>query len=100
LNLISLNGSGAGGSPVNFSSGSSYSWSIASATSFVGFNPATIALNTSAFTPALSGGVFSLSTSGSNLMLNFTAVPEPSTWALLLAGLGLLGFRKLRQAWK
>jgi hypothetical protein len=38
-----------------------------------------------------------LSTVGSDVLLNFTPVPEPSTWALLLAGLGLVGFRKLRR---
>jgi hypothetical protein len=28
--------------------------------------------------------------SGPNLMLNFTPVPEPSTWALMATGLGAL----------
>ena len=97
LNLISLNAGGASGNPANFNSNNGYSWAIASATSFVGFNPATMAINTSSFTSSLNGGVFSLSTSGNNLLLNFTPVPEPSTWALLLAGLGIVGFRKLRR---
>jgi autotransporter-associated beta strand protein len=97
LNLLSLNSSGARGNPENFFSSSAYSWSIASATSFSGFNPAAVTINTSNFTPGLNGGLFTLSTSGTNLLLNFTPVPEPSTWALLLAGLGLVGFRKLRR---
>ena len=27
---------------------------------------------------------------------NFTVVPEPSTWAMIIAGAGLLGFQILR----
>jgi autotransporter-associated beta strand protein len=97
LNLISLNSSGASGNPANFLSANAYSWSIASATSFAAFNPAAVTINTSNFTSTLNGGSFSLSTVGSDVLLNFTPVPEPSTWALLLAGLGLVGFRKLRR---
>jgi autotransporter-associated beta strand protein len=97
LNLLSLNSSGASGNPANFGSGNSYSWAIASATSFVGFNPAATSINTAGFTSSLNGGAFSLSTSGNNLLLTFTPVPEPSTWVLLLAGLGIVGIRKLRR---
>jgi hypothetical protein len=97
LNLISLNSSGVNGSLSNFNSGNSYSWAIASATSFVGFNPAATSLNAAGFASSLNGGVFSLSASGNNLLLNFTPVPEPSTWVLLLAGLGIVGIRKLRR---
>lgn len=97
LNLISLNNSGASGNTANFSGANAYSWTIASATSFVGFNPAAFTIDTSAFTSSLNGGLFSLSTSGGNLQLNFTPVPEPSTWVLLLAGLGIVGYRKFRR---
>jgi autotransporter-associated beta strand protein len=97
LNLISLNSSGAPGSTANFSAANPYSWTIASAANFVGFNPAALAIDTSAFTSSLNGGVFSLSTAGGNLQLNFTPVPEPSTWALLLAGLGIVGYRRFRR---
>jgi autotransporter-associated beta strand protein len=99
LNLISLSSSGSIGNAANFLAGNSYAWAIASATSFVGFNAGSLALNTANFTSALNGGTFSFSTAGTNLMLNFTPVPEPSTWALLLAGIGLVAIRKLRRLW-
>jgi hypothetical protein len=42
-----------------------------------------------------------LYTSGEILVTSITAVPEPESWAMLLAGLGLVGAvarRKVRQA--
>jgi hypothetical protein len=61
-----------------------------------------VALNTSAFSNALNSGTFSLSVTefaggSAGLFLNFTPVPEPSTWALLIAGLGAIGFVSLRR---
>jgi autotransporter-associated beta strand protein len=38
-----------------------------------------------------------LSIQGDSLIFNASAVPEPSTWALLLAGLGLLGWGQRRK---
>lgn len=95
--LGSLTSGGASGMPANFLSSNAYSWAIASATSLVGFDASAIALNTSAFAASLDGGSFNLSTAGNTLYLNFTPVPEPSTWALLLAGLGGLAFTQLRR---
>jgi autotransporter-associated beta strand protein len=97
LNLISLTSTGSLGNVSNFSSGTNYSWAIASATSFVGFNPATMSVNLTNFTNPMNGGGFWLSTSGTNLMLNFTPVPEPSTWALMIAGLGAAAYRRFRR---
>jgi autotransporter-associated beta strand protein len=96
LNLISLNSSGSNANISDFSSGAAYSWAIASATSFVGLNVNALALNTAKFTNSLNGGSFSLSTSGNNLLLNFTPVPEPETWALMIAGLAVAGYTRLR----
>ncbi len=45
-------------------------------------------------------GSFSLAQSGQDVVLQFTAVPEPSTWALALAGLaGGYTLRRRKRAW-
>ena len=44
------------------------------------------------------GGRFSLVQSGNSLNLEYLAIPEPQTWAMLLGGVGLLGFtQRLRR---
>jgi autotransporter-associated beta strand protein len=89
LDLLSLSTSGAAGAVADFSAANSYSWMIATTSGGVtGFNPSAITINATGFTNALSGGAFSVSASGNSLFLNFTPVPEPSTWALLTLGLG------------
>ncbi|MSU51361.1 MAG: PEP-CTERM sorting domain-containing protein [Opitutus sp.] len=43
-------------------------------------------------------GSFLVTYTGSNLVLsNFDPVPEPSTWALIIAGLGIAAFTTLRR---
>lgn len=43
------------------------------------------------------GGIFSLTKTGNDLVLNFTPVPEPSTYALIACGLAGLWFTKRRR---
>ena len=63
------------GTPANFTNGSAYTWTIATATGgFSGFDTNHVTLDTSALpaTNALSAGYFSVTQSGTNLNLVFT----------------------------
>jgi len=80
--------------------GQTYSIPIIQTTgSILGFNAAGFTFDTSSFQNGLAdAGSYSLSVaSGKTLVLTFTAVPEPSTWALLATGAGLLGLTALRR---
>jgi PEP-CTERM motif len=77
----------------NFNNSLSYTWTLISASSISGYtgsNQFFVDTSTS-FQNAVGGGTFSVSEIGNNLMLNFTPVPEPSTWALMASGLCALG---------
>ena len=67
--------------------GQSYQWTLLSAGSISGFNASDFTIDSSLFSNGVGGGSFSLTDSGTSLMLNFSPVPEPSTWALMGAGL-------------
>jgi len=76
----------------NFNNAQIYSWTLISTSSIGGFNANSFLVDSSTdFQNALGGGTFSVSELGNNLMLNFTPVPEPSTWALMASGLCALG---------
>jgi len=104
INIFSLSGlPDTQGVLAGFNPSADYAWSILSAANPIGgFNPAHIALNTSAFTNSnsLNGGVFSLEAQGSQLFLVYdgvggAAVPEPGTWAtaVILLAAATLRFR-------
>ena len=86
------------GSLTDWDTNGTYSWTIASFDSISGFNPANIFLNTSAFSDQndISGGSFSLQVSGNDLVLSYTAIPEPHAAMLILGGFGVVAF--LRRA--
>ena len=73
-----------------FNSGQTYQWTLLAATGgitgFTGSNQFFVD-SSSYFLNGTSGGIFSVSVSGNDLMLNFTPVPEPSTWAMMASGL-------------
>lgn len=110
LRLISLNSGGLAGAVSDFSSNTAYSWLLFRANStdgingFDGIDPDAFAINVDDFVNGLGGGIFTLveGMDGSNpaLFLNFTPVPEPSTYALMAAGLGavFLAWRRKQRA--
>jgi hypothetical protein len=88
FNLNSVASSGSPANAINFNSSSGYSWMFATSSSAItGFNASDFSIVTSGFSNSTGGGNFSLSEVGDSLYLNFTPVPEPSTWALMGAGL-------------
>ncbi len=103
LKIISLALNGTNGALSGFDPTQSYSWSLFNYDSLGGvFDPAAFTLDTSLFANSLVGGPggsgsFSLTDSGSQILLNFTPVPEPSTYALLLAGLGVIALQLKRR---
>lgn len=98
IKIISLNTDGEEGKLSGIDTGYGlYSWTLFSFTSLSipgtsdVFNANLFSLDFSEFTSdALYGGDFSLFQDGNQLMLGFTPVPEPSTYALMALGLGVI----------
>ena len=85
-------GTNQAGNAANFNGGQGYSWLLVSTGSGVSnFSSSAFIIDQSNFTNSTGAGQFSVSQSGNDLMLNFTPVPEPSTWALMATGLLTLG---------
>jgi autotransporter-associated beta strand protein len=104
INLWSLSSTGpdVNGDALNFSTTTNYTWILASTTTGItGFDATNFILNagtnngTSGFSNALDGGAFTISQSGNSLLLNYTAVPEPSV--AVLGGMGLLALLRRRR---
>ncbi len=93
IQLVSVNPATGQLGLANFNDTMSYSWTLLSALSVNNFSANKFTIDdTTDFTNALGGGSFSLAESGGNsLVLSFTPVPEPSTWALMATGLCALG---------
>jgi autotransporter-associated beta strand protein len=101
VSLWTLDPAGNQGVPMaGFNPGQSYNWQIAGASGgILNFDSTKLIFDTSNFMNSLGGGNLSFSLSGDNtaLFLNFTPVPEPSTWALLLCGAGAVLLPALRR---
>ena len=107
INLWSLSGLGpdVNGNATGFNNTLAYSWTLFSTGSAIaGFDATDFKINvgafngTSGFSNSLGGGSFSvgLADGDTDLVLNFTPVPEPR--AALLCGLGLLALLRRRRA--
>lgn len=79
--------------------GNSYSLLVISTTGgILGFDAAKFSFDVSKFQDGMiPASAFSVAADANQLYLNFTAVPEPSTWALLITGAGFLGLAALRR---
>lgn len=97
--VTSLDADNNPGEAENFDPMQTYTWIIATADSgIIGFDPGKFTIDTSAFFNAPDTASFSLSSDGRNLSLTYSAIPEPSTWALFAASalLGLILTRHRR----
>jgi autotransporter-associated beta strand protein len=95
--LYSLSSNGVNGALSGFDSHLSYHWTFATATGISGFNSNEFTFDTTHFLNTTDGGSFFVSQNGNSLVINFTPVPEPSTYALLALGLGAIGVSQLRR---
>ena len=104
INIWSLSSTGpdVSGNALNFTNSIDQSWTILTTTEGItGFDAGDFLINvdamngTNGFSNALGGGVFSLSATPNNLILNYTAVPEPN--AALLGSLSILALLRRRR---
>ncbi len=96
INLLSVTPSGSLGEAV-INADQSYTWTLlTTSTPISSFNAADFTISTSLFTynlGTLAPSQFSITEGAgdTSLVLNFTPVPEPSTWMLMASGLCALG---------
>lgn len=84
--LVSLDFGGQSAALGDFDPSQSYRFTLATAAGINGFDVNEFAVDSSGFRNGLAGGSFSVVRDGNNLVLQFTPVPEPGTWAWLLVG--------------
>ncbi len=98
LNVFSLTSGNLTGDVPNFSE-TNKTWTILTTTAGItGFNASYWTINTGNFTSSPTAtGTWSVAQSGNNLILNYVAVPEPATIALLASGIAVFGYRLARR---
>lgn len=104
VKVVSLLPDGSLGALAGLAFGETYSWVLFETNGVTGFDPSKFTIDASQFNSGIGPGTFSLSLSTTpsllftqSLMLNFTPVPEPSTWAMLLAGVAAVAFTVRRR---
>jgi fibronectin-binding autotransporter adhesin len=98
FDLISVDAGGASANALNFNSANPYSLTfLTTTTGITGFTGNQFLISSGTFTNPTNGGVFSIIQVGNDLNLNFTPVPEPSTWILMGAGIVALAGIGLRR---
>jgi hypothetical protein len=91
IQLVGVNSGGSAGT-ATFNPTQSYQWTLISTTGISGFSsPTQFSVDQQYFQTSVGSGQFYVSQVGSDLDLNFTPVPEPSTWALMASGLCAMG---------
>ena len=92
IRLIGLDANGNQGTAASFNPAQSDVFTLVTTGSgIVGYTPGEFTVNAANFANNTQGGTFAVVEQGNNLVLVYSAVPEPSTWALLSIGRGLLG---------
>jgi fibronectin-binding autotransporter adhesin len=92
INLTSISPGTGDPGLANFNAATPYSWTILTASGGItGWNPAVFTTTSGNFQNSLAGGSLLLGQSGNSLVLDFTPVPEPSTWLMLGAGVAAVG---------
>lgn len=101
LNLLSFDATGAQNNAANFNIYAPYSWVIATTGGTIqNFSATDFTIGTAGFENGLiPAGNFNLTVNGGNnqLILNFTPVPEPSTYVLVALGAGIIGLAAHRR---
>lgn len=103
---LELSTIGSGGQPEvigDFEFGENYRWRVFDTAGIADFDPDAFAFDSTNFLTGLdiTDNDFWLSREGDDLFLNFSPIPEPSTYALILTGLGMSGlgaWRRRRRA--
>lgn len=97
--VASYNGGGNEGALPGsvFDATRSQQWTLVSAGTVTGFSSDKFVIDATRFKNDIAGGSFSIAQAGNDLVLNFTPVPEPSTWVLMGGGMGFVAALSLRR---